>query len=139
MDPDAIFIILLYIILLVVTVVNLIGLSNKIWSTGLSIVLKILLTGILLLLLVLGLFNIDTVDTGNVFISTAEFIVICASFVIAINWSINISRNLSKRPKKINPFIVIPLLTIFFTLLIPFCLYWLGNLFDKLNLMGSGG
>jgi hypothetical protein len=87
----------------------------------------------------IGLFKFDTVDTGRIYISTAEIIVLSSSFVIALNWSINISRIIFKRTNKIKPYITIPVLTIAFSFLIPFSLYWLGILFDKLNLMGSGG
>jgi hypothetical protein len=139
LDSDAMIIIILFLILLVLTIGSLIGLSKKIWASAVPTILKILAIGLLLLLLIIGLFKFDTVDTGKIYISTAEIIVLSASFVIALNWSINISRKISKRTNKIKPYITIPVLTIAFSFLIPFSLYWLGILFDKLNLMGSGG
>lgn len=139
MDPDAIFIILLFLILFVLTIVSIVGLSKKIWRSATPTFLKILTVGLLLFLLIIALFKFDTVDTGKVYVSTAEIIVLCASFIIALNWSIDISKKLSNRTSKIKPYITIPLLTIALGFLIPFSLYWIGNLFDKLNLMGSGG
>jgi len=100
MDPDAIFIILLFLILLVVTIINLVGLSKKIWASGAPTILKIFSIVLLLLLLIIGVSRFDTVDTGKVYISTVEIIILFASFVIAINWSINISRKLSNRTSK---------------------------------------
>ena len=134
MDPDAIFIILLYFILFVLTVVSIVGLSKKIWASVTPTFIKILTVGLLLFLLIIGIFSFDTVDTGK-----AQIIVLCASFIIAFNWSIDISKKLSNRTSKIKTYITISVLTIAFSFLIPFTLYYLGNLFDKLNLMGSGG
>ena len=131
-----IFIILFFIVLLVLTVVNLIGLGLKIWRSRMPVSLKIFISTSLLILLIVALYKFETVDVAPVFITTAEIIELGASFVIALNWSLDISKKLLTYRAAIKPYISIPLLTIAFTFLIPFVFYCLGVFLDRLNLIG---
>lgn len=137
MDPDFIFFFLLIFILLVLTIVNLVGLIRKLWKSGIYTELKILATAILIVLFFIGIFKFDSVDSGQVYITTAQFIMLSACFFIALNWSINISKKLPSSILRGKPFIVIPVLTIIFSILLPLVFYWLANFFEHLDLMGG--
>jgi hypothetical protein len=92
MDPDAIFIILLYLCMLVLTIGSIIGLSRKIWRSKVSIAVKLLVVGVLIGLLIFALSIFDTVGAGNVTISRWEIMIYSASLLIGLNWSINLNR-----------------------------------------------
>ena len=139
MDPDAIFIIMLWFSLLILTIAAAINLLKKIWRSGFALAFKILLTPIVIFPLVFGIMKINTVEVGPPVISIFDIIIYSASFIIALNWSINIARKLVKRNRPVSPYLSIPVLIIFFTLLIPFAFLQIGQLFDRLNLLGSGG
>ena len=139
MDPDAIFIILLYITLLILTLGSIIGLSRKIWQSDISIVLKLLVVGLLVGLLIFALLKFDTVETGEVTISRWEIMIYSASLLIGLNWSINLSRKQVIQRIKLHKHIKVAVMTIAFAILIPTIFYFTVNLFDKLNLLGSGG
>ena len=139
MDPDAIFIILLYLIMLVLTIGSIIGLSKKIWLANVSVVLKLLVVGLLVGLLILALAKFDGVETGDVLISRWEIMIYSASLLIGLNWSINLSRKAALQTIKVPKYIKVTVMTIVFATLIPTMFYLVGNFFDKLNLLGSGG
>lgn len=139
MDPDAIFIILLYITMLVLTIGSIIGLSKKIWQTGVSVALKLLVVGLLVGLLILALVKFDGVETGDVIISRWEIMIYFASLLIGLNWSINLSRKPTLRTIKVSKNLKVTVMTIVFATLISTMFYLIGNFFDKLNLLGSGG
>ena len=144
MDPDAIFIILLYIVMLILTIGSIIGLSKKIWQTDMSLVLKLFVVGLLTFLLILAIVKFDGVESGEVqgrqfHISRWEIMIYSASLLIGLNWSINLSSKPALQTIKLHEYFKITVLTILFATLIPTMFYLLGNLFDKLNLLGSGG
>lgn len=139
MDPDAIFIILLYLIMLGLTIGCIIGLSTKIWESAASIVLKIFVIGVLVGLLILALLKFDGVESGYVIISRWEIMIYSASFLIGLNWSINLIRKQSVLRIKVPTFVKAAFMTILFAIIIPTIFYVLANFFDKLNLLGSSG
>lgn len=139
MDPDAIFIILLYLCLLILTIGSIIGLSKKIWRSKVSIAVKLLVVGMLVGLLIFALSIFDTVETGNVTISRWEIMIYSASLLIGLNWSINLNRKQFFERIKISKSIRVTVMTLMFAILIPTAFYFTANLFDNLNLLGSGG
>ena len=139
MDPDAIFIILLYICLLILTIGSILGLSKKIWKSNVSIILKLLVVGLLAGLLILALYKFDTVETGNVTISRWEIMIYSASLLIGLNWSINLSSKSGFQRINVPKYLKLTAMTIAFAILIPTIFYLSVNFFDKLNLLGSGG
>lgn len=139
MDPDAIFIILLYIGFLALTIGSIIGLSKKIWQSGVSAVLKLLVIGLLVSLLILALVKFDTVETGEVIINRWVIMIYSASLLIGLNWSINLVCKQPLKRIKVPNYLKVTVVTIGFTILIPTIFYFTANFFDKLNLLGSGG
>ena len=139
MDPDAIFIILLYLTMLVLTIGSIIGLSKKIWHTNVSVVLKLLVVGLLVGLLILALVKFDGVETGDVIISRWEIMIYSASLLIGLNWSINLSCKSALQSIKVPKYLKVTVMTIVFATLIPTTFHLIGNFFDNLNLLGSGG
>jgi hypothetical protein len=138
MDPDVIFLILLYITMLILTIGGIIGLSKKIWQCDVSIAIKLLVVGLLVGLLILALLKFDTIETGEVIISRWEIMIYSASFLIGLNWGININRKQIIQKIKLPNYIKVTVMTILFTVFIPTLFYFLGNFFENLNLMGSG-
>ena len=139
MDPDAIFIIFLYLIMLGLTIGCIIGLSRKIWLSDASMVLKIFVIGGLVGLLILALLKFDGVETGEVIISRWTIMIYSASFLIGLNWSINLIRRQAFLRINAPAFVKASVMTILFTIMIPTIFSVLANFFDKLNLLGSGG
>jgi hypothetical protein len=139
MDPDSIFIIFLFLIVFVLTIGSIIGLFRKIWKSNFPNLIKILLIVPLLIFLVFAILKFDTVESGNVVLSTVEIIMLAASFLIGLNWSINLTRKQSFQKANLPQYLKIIILTIIFTILIPGLFYLTANFFDKLNLMGNGG
>ena len=139
MDPDAIFIILLYFIVLILTIGSIIGLSGKIWKSSLSLFFKLLLIGIPVSLLVLAILNFNTVETGNVVISIFEVMIFSASILIGLNWSLNLKNRKLLQRIKLPVYLKVAIMTFLFTLLIPAVFYLTANFFERLNLMGSNG
>ena len=139
MDPDVIFIILLYLIMLILTIGSIIGLSKKIWRSRVSIVIKLLVVGVLGGLLIFALSIFDTVETGSVTISRWEIMIYSASLLIGLNWSINLNSKQLFERIKISKSLRVTVMTLMFAILIPTAFYFTANLFDKLNLLGSGG
>ncbi len=138
MDPDAVFIILLYIIMLVLTIGSIIGLSKKIWRVDVSVVIKLLLVGLLVGLLILALIKFGEIETENTIISIWEIMIYSASLLIGLNWSINLCSKPALKTIKIPKYIKVTVMSIVFAILISTMFYLIGNFFDKLNLMGSG-
>lgn len=139
MDPDAIFIILLYFILFILTCASIIGLSRKIFKSKMSTAVKLLIVALLVGLLIAGILTIDTVYTNDVLISPIDVIVFLASLSIGLNWSINLAHRRLLQRISIPVYVKVAIMTIVFTILIA-AIFWLtANFFDKLNLMGSGG
>jgi hypothetical protein len=144
MDPDVIFIILLYFVLLILAIGSIIGLSKKIWKSNVSIVIKFILVGLLIFLLTIALFKFNGVESGEVkgqqfYISRWDIMIYLASLFIGLNWSLNLCRKPSLQTIKLNKYFKITILTILFAVIIPAIFFLLGNLFDNLNLLGSGG
>jgi hypothetical protein len=139
MDPDAIFIILLYITMFVLTIGSIIGLSKKIWQADISVILKLLVVGLLVGLLIFALAIFDGVETGDVIISRWDIMIYSASLLIGLNWSINLSRKPVLQTIEVPKYLKVTVMTIVFATLIPTMFHLIGNFFDKLNLMGSGG
>jgi hypothetical protein len=139
MDPDAIFFILLYLYMLVLTIGSIIGLSRKIWRSKVSIAVKLLVVGVLIGLLIFALSIFGTVETGNVTISRWEIMIYSASLLIGLNWSINLNRKQFFEKIKISKSLKVTVVTLVFAILIPTTFYFIANFFDKLNLLGSGG
>ena|SRR5688572_11221896 len=139
MDPDVIFIIVLYLILFILTVVSIIGLSKKILKSNLSLITKLILIAILIILLCIGILKFDTVDTSSVVIRTIEVIIYSASILIALNWSIHLTKKYSFSGIKLATYLKVGILTLIIAILIPVAFYLLANHFDNLNLLGSGG
>lgn len=139
MDPDVIFIMLLYIIMLGLTIGCIIGLSKKLWLSEVSIALKIFIIGILVGLLILALLKFDGVETRDVIISRWTIMIYSASFFIGLNWSINLSKRQALLRINAPSFVKVAIVTICFTIIIPTTFYFLANLLVKLNLFGSGG
>ena len=138
MDLDAIFIILLYLTMLVLTIGSIIGLSKKIWGTDVKVILKLIVVGLLVSLLILALVKFDGVETGNTIISRWEIMIYSASLLIGLNWSINLCRKSALQTIKMPQYLKVAVMTIVFAMLIPTMFYLIGNFFDKLNLLGSG-
>ena len=136
MDPDAIFIILLYFTFLILTIGSIIGLSKKIWNSTISKPVKLLFVGLSVFFLVIALLNFSGPADSALWIIA---IVIFPSFLIALNLSINIIRKHPFDKFKFPVNFKIIVLTILFSVLIPTVFYLIGNFFDWLNLMGSGG
>ncbi len=139
MDPDAVFIILLYLTMLVLTIGSIIGLSKKILQANVSVVLKLLVVGLLVGLLILALVKFDGVETGDAVISRWEIMIYSASILIGLNWSINLNRKSALQSIILPKYLKVAVITIVFAMLIPATFYLLGNFFDNLNLLGSGG
>jgi hypothetical protein len=144
MDPDVIFIILLYITMLVLTVGSIIGLSKKIWRHDVPIALKLFVIGLLVGLLILALVKFNGVESGEVqgrqfYISRWDIMIYSASFLIGLNWSINIVHRQVFQRIKLPSYLKVTIMTIVFSVLIPTIFYFSANLFEKLNIMGSGG
>ena len=139
MDPDGIFFVLLYLLLLILTIGSIVGLSRKVWQSKVSIALKLLFVGILVGLLIFALSMFDTVETGEVTISRWEIMIYSASFLIGMNWSINLNRRQIFQKIKVSKYLKVTIMTIVFAVLIPSIFYFTANFFDKLNLLGSGG
>jgi len=139
MDPDAIFLILLYLVMLGLTIGCIFGLSAKIWQTSAPWGLKIFAIALLVGLLIVALLVFDGVETGERIISRWQLMIYSASFLIGLNWSINLIRKQAFVRIKASNLIKVAALTISFSVLIPTIFYFLANLFDKLNLLGSGG
>ena len=144
MDPDAIFIILLYLTMLVLTIGSIVGLSKKIWRTNVPVVLKLIVVGLLTFLVIFALIKFNGVETGEVqgrqiFISRWEIMIYSASILIGLNWSINLNRKQALQKIKLHKYFKITLVTIVLAIFIPTMFYLMGNFFDKLNLLGSGG
>jgi uncharacterized membrane protein len=114
-------------------------LFRKIWKSNFPNLIKILLIVPLLIFLVFAILKFDTVESGNVVLSTVEIIMLAASFLIGLNWSINLTRKQSFQKANLPQYLKIIILTIIFTILIPGLFYLTANFFDKLNLMGNGG
>lgn len=138
MAPDAIFLILLYLCMLVLTIGSIIGLSRKIWRSKVSIAVKLLVVGVLIGLLIFALSIFGTVETGNVTISRWEIMIYSASLLIGLNWSINLNRKQFFEKIKISKSLKVMVMTLVFAILIPTTFYFIANFFDKLNLLGSG-
>jgi hypothetical protein len=144
MDPDAIFIILLYFSMLVLTIGSILGLSKKIWKTKVSMILKFLVVGLLIFLLTIALVKFNGVESGEVqgrqfYISRWDIMIYAASLLIGLNWSINLSHKPALQTIRLNEYFKITILTILFAIIIPTMFYLLGRFFEKLNLLGSGG
>lgn len=139
MDPDVIFIMLLYLIMLGLTIGCIIGLSRKIWLSEVSIALKIFVIGVLVGLLILALLKFDGVETRDVIISRWTIMIYSASFLIGLNWSINLTKKQAFLRLNAPSFVKAAFVTICFTIIIPTTFYFLANLLVKLNLFGSGG
>jgi hypothetical protein len=139
MDPDGIFLILLYLCLLILTIGGIIGLSRKVWRSDVSLVIKLFVVGVLIGLLIFALVKFDTVETGEVFISRWEIMIYSASFIIGLNWSINLIRKQAFHRIKVPKYILVSVMTFVFTVSIPTIFYLTANFFDHLNLLGSGG
>lgn len=138
MDPDAIFIILLFIIYLILLVINSIGLIRKIiymnWPLAIKIILPVLLVGFF----IWGpWYFTTTVHTSG--ISPYPILLTIGALVIGLNWSLNIAKGIQFSKTRLSRSALIILLTIAFTILLPLSLYLLGHIFDSLNIMGSSG
>ena len=125
--------------MLVLTIDSIIGLSKKIWSTNVPMVLKSLVIGLLIVLLILALAKFNGVERGRHIISRWEIMIYSASLLIGLNWSITIGRRQLLQDIKAPNYLKVTIMTIAFATLIPTMFYLIGNLFDKLNLLGSGG
>ncbi len=139
MDPDGIFLILLYLCLLGLTIRGIIGLSRKMWRSDVALAFKLLVVGVLIGLLIFALVKFDTVETGEVIISRWEIMIYSASFLIGLNWSINLIRKQAFQRIKVPKYLLVTVMTIVFTISIPTIFYFTSNFFDRLNLLGSGG
>jgi hypothetical protein len=136
MDPDAIFIILLYIIFFILTIGSIIGLSKKIWNSSFSKTVKFLFVGIPIIFLIIALQNFNGDAASVIWIIE---IIIFPSLLIGLNWSINIIRRQPYEKINLPKNLKIFCLTILFSSLLLSLLYLVGNFFDWLNLMGSSG
>lgn len=134
MDPDAIFIFLLYFIFLILTIGSIIALSKKIWKSNFSKTIKFLLLGLPIIFLIFALQNFGGDAASVIWIIE---IIIFPSLLIGLNWSINIIRRQPFDKIRLPIYLKIITLTIFISILIPSILYLIGNFFDWLNLMGS--
>ncbi len=141
MDPDIIFWFLLILIFLVLSIKNIKGLSSKKIIREISTPLKFLAALIFGIALFIawnyaftGNYSMPQQDRYIIFF--VIIIILILSFLIALNWSLNISSkmNLLKRRNKLT---VITSLTLTFNCLIPFSLYCLAMFFDWLDLMGN--
>jgi hypothetical protein len=143
MDPDVIFIILLYILMLILTIVSIFGLSKKIWRQGVSIAVKLIVIGLLVGLLIFALLIFNDTETGEtvvgVVISRWEIMIYSASFLIGLNWSINLVRRQVFETIKLPNYLKVTILTIAFSVLIPSMFYFSAKVLEQLNIMGSGG
>jgi hypothetical protein len=139
MGPDAIFIILLYFFLLILTIGSIIGLSRKIWKSKVSLAIKLLVVGSLVGLLIFALSIFDTVETGDVAISRWEIMIYSASFLIGFNWSINLNRKQVFQRIRIPNWLKVVIMTMAFAVLLPALFYFMGKFFEELNIFGSGG
>jgi hypothetical protein len=138
MDPDVIFIIFLYFCLLILTIGSITGISKKVWKSGLSKSLKLLVIGLLIGLLILALYKFDSVETGSVVISRWKIMIYSASLLIGLNWSINLSKRPEFQRIKVNKYLKVTVLVVLITILIPVIFFSLANFLVKLNLLGSG-
>jgi hypothetical protein len=116
-----------------------IALYKKIFQSSISKTFRVIFVLFLLTFLTFSIINFNNVGTEKTTIGTLDVILFIAAFVIGINWSINIYRKLLLQNKKPNPYILIPSLSVSFSLLLMLSLYALGHLIDYLNLMGNGG
>jgi hypothetical protein len=134
MDPDVIFLILLYFTLLIFAIGSIIGLTKKIWKASFSKTVKLVLIGLVIILLLVEILIFSSARSTWVL----GLFIFFPSFLISLNWSINIIRTnpYDKIKLPINTKIII--LTILFTVVIPTMFFLIGTFFDKLNLMGSG-
>jgi hypothetical protein len=134
MDPDVIFLILLYFTLLIFAIGSIIGLTKKIWKASFSKTVKLVLIGLVIILLLVEILIFSSARSTWVL----GLFIFFPSFLISLNWSVNIIRTnpYDKIKLPINTKIII--LTILFTVVIPTMFFLIGTFFDKLNLMGSG-
>jgi hypothetical protein len=138
MDPDVIFIILLLLVFLILMIVNTVALVKKIARTKWPLAVKIAIPVLLVAFLIWApWYFTNTVYTHDT-VYQMDLIMGAGALVIGLNWSLNIAQNIKLRPG-ISPSIVVILLTVVFTILLPLSLQLLGNLFDSMNIMGSGG
>src|SRR5574343_51128 len=140
MDPDAIFIILLYLTMLVLTIGSIVGLSKKIWRANVSMVLKFIVVGLLTFLLIFALIKFDGVESGEVrgrqfYISRWEIMIYSASLLIGLNWSINLSNKQPFQRIRVSKSIKVIAMTILFAMLISTLFYLICKFFDNLNLL----
>jgi hypothetical protein len=143
MDPDVIFIILLYILMLILTIVSIFGLSKKIWRQDVSIAVKLIVIGLLVGLLIFALLIFNGTETsetvGANVISRWEIMIYSASFLIGLNWSINLVRRQVFETFKLPNYLKVTILTIAFSVLIPTVFYFSAKVLEELNIMVSGG
>lgn len=120
--------------MLVLAIVSTVGLIKKIWRSYLHDGVKILLFIPVVLPLILCLAEARTMRYGYPFLSSNNLIYYSVAFIIALNWSIDIAKRLSKWNETLNPYVSIPFLTLGLTFLIPFSLFQLGIQIEKLML-----
>lgn len=133
MDPNfLIAFIFTLIILLILTIINFGALVKKILDASFSTLFKICFILFLIGLLATGvIFSLK----GNFVIGTIT--VFLSSFIIGLNWSINLSKKYSARFEGRYELIKTGSLVLFFTILLPAIVYFLMILFDKLDLFPS--
>jgi hypothetical protein len=117
--------------MVILTIASTIGLLIKIWRSGLTPGLKWLSGLAVIFPLAFCVVEWKTMEYGYPFISSYLIIRYAASFIIALNWSINLSRMLFRWSSTIIPQLSIPFLAIGLTFLIPFLLLRLGILLEK--------
>ncbi len=138
MDPDFIFIFLIWFIYLGFTIGAIIGLSRKIGGSRILKVYKALLICLIPALLVIAVYKFVTLNGDTMYY--ADILFYYAAFLISLNLSINIASKYSTvLRKKFSLPIFILLMTAGLTIAIPYFMYAASDFFDKLNLMGNGG
>lgn len=139
MDPDAIFLMLLFLVFFVLLLVNTISLIKKIARTKWPLAVKIIIPVLLVAFLIWGPWYFTSTVYTNDTAYQMDLLMGAGALIIGLNWALNIAQNTTFRPGRISSSLVVILLTVAFTILLPLSLYLLGNLFDSMNIMGSSG
>jgi len=127
---DMLFIILLLLTLFMLLIFGVLGLVRKVWKSRFSPSVKTVLILLLLIFPVVAYLTKDQVGSENG-IGIAQILMVVATILIALNWSINLYRKYLNKGRQVNEFIFVPLLTIILSAIIMSCILVLNVLTDK--------